>query len=219
MGVPGKGPMTNQGITADGRPPTYWAPWPLPYTPAYQKIFDERAAATKKGNALGDTGGKCLPFGLPHMLASKLYPDEIVQTPGEVTFFMFSTFPIVVWTDGRTHPKDGLPSYNGHSIGFWVGDTLYVDTVGILGTTPLDTNRDPHSEKLHIKWTVQRVAKNTLHVHLTLYDEAAFTEPVTMTNIFQRKTTHKWAVLDDGSCFENNEAVAAPARASGFIKF
>ena len=195
---PGRGP-------ADGRPPTFWAPWPLPYTPAYQKIYDERVEAAKKGRQLGDISAMCLPFGLPMMLVSKVYPDEIVQTPGQVTFFMNNTFPIVVWTDGRGHPTNLEPSYNGHSVGYWIGDTLFVDTVGINGKTGLDVMRNPHSDKLRIRWKVQKFGNDTLHLHLTLYDDDAFAEPVTTTNIWRRMTDSKWQVLDDASCFENNE--------------
>ena len=32
--------------------------------------------------------------------------------------------------DGRTHPANLAPSYYGHSIGWWEGDTLVVDTIG-----------------------------------------------------------------------------------------
>ncbi len=219
MAPPGGLPANNGNKTADGRPPLYLTPWPLPYKPAYQKIVADRAAATKKGTALGDIGSRCLPFGLPMMLTNKNYPDEIVQTPGEVTFFMYGTFPIVIWTDGRGHPKDLKPSYNGHSIGYWDGNTLHVDTVGINASTPMDGARDPHSDKLHLKWSVERVAPDVLHTHITFYDDDAFTEPVTTTNIWARKKTRTWEVLDDGSCFENASAFADKAPEPGFIKF
>ena len=210
--APNRGP-------ADGRPPTYWAPWPLPYTDAYQKIFDERVASAKAGKALGDTGARCLPFGMPFVLVSKVYPDEIVQTPGQVTLYIFGTYPVIVWTDGRDHPANLVSSYNGHSVGHWVGDTLFVDTVGINGNTPLDSDRDPHSAKLHIKWSIERVAPDVLHFHVTLYDADAFTMPVTTTNIWTRKTPGKWDVLDDQSCFENNQTKADSVPEDGFIKF
>ena len=32
--------------------------------------------------------------------------------------------------DGRPHPEHLTPSYHGHSIGHWKGDTSVVDTVG-----------------------------------------------------------------------------------------
>ena len=219
MGIPGQGPLSNSGASADGRPPSYWSPWPLPYTPAYQAIVDERAAAAKKGVQLGDTGSKCLPFGLPSMLASKHYPEEVVQTPGQVTFYFFGTFPVTVWTDGRGHPADLKPSHNGHSIGRWVGETLMVDTIGILGVTPIDSNHDPHSARLHLTWRVQRVAPDILHINLTLFDDEAFTEPVALTIISQRKSSSEWQILDDASCFDNNQDVPPPKAAEGFIKF
>ncbi len=208
--APGRGP-------ADGRPPTYWAPWPLPYTPTYQKIYDDRVEAAKKGKQLGDLSAQCLPFGMPKVLVAKVYPDEIVQTPGEVTLFMYGAFPIVVWTDGRAHPKDLKPSYNGHSVGYWQDGALVVDTVGVLGATPIDTARDPHGPGLHIKWSIEKVAADTLHLHVTLYDEVAFTEPVTTTNIWRRKTEPQWDVLDDASCFENN--TPSKTTPDGFSRF
>ena len=217
-GRPGVPFAPNRG-SADGRPATFWAPWPLPYTPAYQKIYDERVASAKQGRALGDTGARCLPFGMPFVLVSKVYPDEIVQTPGQVTLYIFGTFPLTIWTDGRTHPKNLGSSYNGHSIGHWVGDTLLVDTVGVNGNTPLDSDRDPHSAKLHIVWSIERVAADVLHFHVTLHDDEAFTQPVTTTNIWARKARPKWEVLDDQSCFENNQTKTDTVPEAGFVKF
>ena len=34
----------------------------------------------------------------------------------------------VIYLDGRAHPNDGERSNQGHSIGWWVGETLVVDT-------------------------------------------------------------------------------------------
>ena len=217
-GVPGVAFAPNRG-PADGRPPVFWTPWPLPYTPTYQKLYDERVAAAKKGVQLGDTGARCLPFGMPFVLVSKVYPDEIVQTPGEVTFYVFGSDPVIVFTDGRGHPTDLKPSFKGHSIGHWVGDTLHVDTVGLVGNSPLDGQRDPHSAKLHLEWTVQRVAADVLHVHVTAYDDDAFIMPVTQVNVWTRKDPPKWDVLDDQSCFENNQTRTDTIPEAGFVKF
>ena len=218
MGAPGEKFAVGRG-SADGRGATFWAPWPLPYTPTFQKLYDERVSAAKAGRQLGDISASCLPFGMPRAFVTKVYPDEIVQTPGEVTLFVNNTFPIVIWTDGRGHPRDLKPSYNGHSIGYWRGDTLYIDTVGIRGNTPIDSARNPHSEKLHMVSTIQRVGPDVLHVHVTLYDEDAFLEPVTTTNIWHRKSGSRWQILDDASCFENNLNLPDATGAVGFPKF
>ena len=219
VGVPGKPALTNTGRSPDDRPPTFLAPWPLPYTPADQNMAAERAAGAQKGRPGGDHGARCLPFGLPMMLVNKNFPDEIVQTPGQVTIFTFGTFPITIWTDGRPHPANLTPSYNGHSVGYWEGDTLHVDTVGINGSTTFVAALLPHSPKLHIQWTIQRVDKDVIHVHLTFHDEDAFTEPVVLTNIWHRMTDRKWQVLDDASCFENSTGVSEKPAAPGFAKY
>ncbi|WP_174298954.1 hypothetical protein [Sphingomonas bacterium] len=221
MGIPGQGVINNTGQTADGRPPNYLAPWPLPYVPAFKKMSDERVALAKTGKQTGDTGSRCLPFSLPFLILSENFPSEVVQTPGAVMVFFFSAMPTVIWTDGRGHPKDLKPSYSGHSIGHWVGDTLYVDTVGLRGDTPLETHFDPHSDKLHFTWTMQHVAKDRMHVHVTLFDDGAFTEPVESTDIWARKNERKWALLDDASCFENASGISANAKPpeEGFLKF
>jgi hypothetical protein len=199
---------------------TRWAPWPPPLTPAYQTRADERIALAKAGRAVGDGGAKCLPFGMPFGLTNKGYPDEIVQTPGQVGLWLFGSFPVIIWTDGRPHPKDLKPSYNGHSIGVWDGDTLRVDTVGIVAPTAINSGPGtPHSDKLHIKWSIQKVGPDTLHLHVTLYDEEAFKEPLVTTNIWHRKMGPVWQVLDDVSCFENNRETIDDAGAAGFKTF
>ena len=63
---------------------THWSPWPSPLTAAYKAKADEIAAADKAGRTLGDGGAKCLPFGLPFVVVLGSYPNEIVQTPGQV---------------------------------------------------------------------------------------------------------------------------------------
>ena len=219
IGVPGVPPAPNRG-PPDGEPQVYWTPFPLPFTPAYQKIVDEREAALKQGRALADISAACLPFGMPRVLVSRVYPDEVVQTPGQVTFFLNSSFPIVVWTDGRGHPADWKPSFNGHTIGRWIGDTLFAETVGINNLTSLDHSRVPHSEKLVLRWTVRKVAPDRLHLVATVDDPEALREPVTVVNVARRKTDPNWQVLDDGSCFENNRTnVDAEGNTDGFTKF
>ena len=217
-GRPGVVPAPNRG-PADGRPEVYWSPWPLPYTPAFQKIYDERIAAAKKGVQLGDTGAKCLPFPMPFVIVSKVYPDEIVQTPGEVTLYLFGTDPLIIWTDGRPHPAGLHPSYKGHSIGQWAGDTLLVDTVGIVGNAPLDGQRNPHSDEVHVTWSIRRVGPDRLDFDVTVDDPQAFTAPVHQTNVWMRKEPPKWDVLDDQSCFENNQTRTDTVPEPGFVKF
>lgn len=201
---------------------TRWAPWPPPLTPPYQKIATQRLADQKAGRYLGDREVHCVPVGNPRALTSLNFSTEIIQTPGEVGLWFWGQLggQMIVWTDGRPHPKDLKPTEKGHSIGYWLGDTLYVDTVGIDASTPVDSGwRTPHSGALHMQWTMQRVAKDTLHVHVTLYDAQAFTEPMVTTDIWRRKSGPGWEMLDDDSCFENNHNLPGAANVPGFLTF
>ena len=51
--------------------------------------------------------------------------------------------PRQVYLDGRRHPKDMNPTWLGHSIGRWEGDTLVVDTAGFNDKTWLDFEGHP----------------------------------------------------------------------------
>src|SRR5262245_32795406 len=59
----------------------------------------------------------------------------------------------VVYMDGRKHPDDVFPTWYGHSIGRWEGDTLVIDTVGYNDKFWFDSRGTPHTEKLH---TIER---------------------------------------------------------------
>lgn len=215
-GAPGEVPQT----PVEPRNLVHWAPWPPPLTPAYQKLSDDRAAAAKAGRAIGDLGAQCLPFGAPRAITGRSYPNEITQTPGVVSVWVFGTFPLMIWTDGRPHPKDLKPSYNGHSIGYWQGDTLYVDTVGIVAGVMVDSaRRIVHSDKLHMKTTIELVGPDVLHVHVVLYDPDAFTEPMVTTNIWRRQSGPRWQLYDDISCWENNRNQVDDTGATGFTTF
>ena len=64
------------------------------------------------------------------------YPAEIIQLPEQKRIIMIFEGATHIWReismDGRPHPEgDALnPTYLGHSVGHWEGDTLVVDTVG-----------------------------------------------------------------------------------------
>jgi hypothetical protein len=60
-----------------------------------------------------------------------------------------------VFMDGRQHPAELDPTWWGHSIGRWDGDTLVIDTVGFNGKSWFDNKGHPHTERLHTieRWT------------------------------------------------------------------
>ena len=96
---------------------------------------------------------RCKPSGGPRQVATA-YGTELVDMPNLKRFYIMQTggphsFRII-YMDGRPHPKDLEPSYYGHSVGHWEGDTLVVDTVGFNERFWMDSDGSPTTEKLHL---------------------------------------------------------------------
>ena len=70
--------------------------------------------------------------------------------------FEYDHFVRQIFTDGRKHPEDMVPSWMGDSIGKWEGDTLVVDSIGFNDKTWLDQVGHPHSEELHLVERIRR---------------------------------------------------------------
>ena len=128
----------------------------------------------------------CAPFGTSRLIQQGR-PVEIIQIPGRVLFrYEQEHWVRDVWMNEREHPKDLVPTWMGHSIGRWDGDTLVVDTVGFNDLTWLDSPGHPHSEALHLTERYTRVSQDTLEIQLTVDDPEIYTKPVTSNTLTYR---------------------------------
>jgi hypothetical protein len=124
------------------------------------------------------THTRCKPSGGPRQFATP-YGVEIVDLPELQRIFIMDvggphTFR-VIYMDQKEHPKDLTPSYYGHSIGWWEGDTLVVDTVGFNEKMWIDRGQAPHTEKLHMIEKFTRTDMNSMTYELTIDDPGAYT--------------------------------------------
>ena len=91
-------------------------------------------AVDKSTDYVNPTTGKdqgCLPPGVPRIYIQP-FALEFIETPGRlVQLFEFDHHVRQIFTDGRQHPKDPDLTWMGDSIGWYEGDTLIVDTVGL----------------------------------------------------------------------------------------
>jgi hypothetical protein len=106
---------------------------------------------------------------------------EILELPELQRVFVFDiggpqTYR-TIYTDGRSHPVNLRPSYYGHSIGWWEGDTFVVDTTGFNEGFWIDRDGMPHTEKLHTVERLTRVDAVTLRYELVVDDPGAYTRP------------------------------------------
>jgi hypothetical protein len=162
-GQTGGGLWNGGGSTADASTPMQ--PWA-------RAISDDRRVQAMEPHT------RCKPSGGPRQFATP-YGVEILEMPDLQRVFIFDnggphTFR-TIYTDGRSHPADLTPSYYGHSIGKWEGDSFVVDTVGFNEKMWIDRGQAPHTEKLHIIEKFTRTDMNTMAYVLTVEDPGAYT--------------------------------------------
>ena len=142
----------------------------------------------------------CLPVE-PFPSFSFLY--RIVQSPAIlVQLFVQEPHYRQVYLDGRAHPKDPDPTWMGHSIGHWDGDTLVIDSIGFNDKTWLISDLLPHTEMLHVTERYRRPDLAHLKIDVTIEDPGTFTKPL------ERHMTWELAPgedLSDYICTENNK--------------
>jgi len=83
-----------------------------------------------------------------------------------------------IFMDGRAHPKDPDPTWYGHSVGHWEGDTLVIDTVGYNDKFWFDFRGHPHTEQLHTIERYTRKNLGTLVNEITIDDPGAYSKPL-----------------------------------------
>jgi len=108
-----------------------------------------------------------------------------------------------IFMDGREHPEFLDPTWFGHSIGRWEGDTLVVDTVGYNDKFWFDRRGFPHTEQLHTieRWT--RLDLGTMENKVTIDDPGAYTESFELT--FTAILSPPGDELLEYICQENNQ--------------
>ena len=95
----------------------------------------------------------------------------------------------VIYMDGRAHPTgdDLRPTFLGHSIGHWDGDTLVIDTVGFNEKQWL-AGAYPNTVQMHLMERISRPNLKTLTYEATIDDPGAYTKPWSMRWTITEKT-------------------------------
>ena len=146
---------------------------------------------------------RCKPGGGPAFFNAPGF--EIVDVPEERRIFILNIAGAhswrVIYMDGRPHPTgdDLRPTYFGHSIGRWDGDTLVVDTVGFNEKQWL-AGVYPTTEKLHLTERFTRPDVRTLSYEATIDDPGAYTAPWSIRWTINEKSKSSW--IAGGEIFE-----------------
>ena len=148
----------------------------VPLKPWARAIVDERHVTFLSY----EPHARCKPSGGPREFVTP-YGLEIVDLPELERIYIFDiggphTYRIV-YMDGRSHPENPTPSYYGHSIGRWDGDTLIVDTVGFNERFWMNRDGLPHTDRMRLIERITRTDFDTLRYDVTIDDPGAYDAP------------------------------------------
>ncbi len=147
-----------------------------PYQPWAKELVQKRQADNSKDNP----DAHCLPMGIMQM-DSHPYPKKIIQTPTEVLMIYEASGTTVreIFLDGRPLPKkeDVEPWFNGYSVGHWEGDTLVVETTGLMDDGWLDVRGSPLTSAAKLTERIRRLNFGYLEIKVTIDDPKAYTKP------------------------------------------
>lgn len=147
----------------------------LPLTATAKTQHDQNQLALKSGKNGIDSMSRCLPPGVPRILAMPK-PFKIVQSDKYLSF-LFDWNHQSRWVYiNREHFEPIGPTFFGQSIAKWEGDTLVIDTTDLNTDTFLDDSGLPHSDKLHVVEHLRLKTPNVLENRITITDPDTFTE-------------------------------------------
>lgn len=189
-------------------------------TPKAQAAYTSFMAKQKFGEDVQPQTANCLPPGMPQIMTQP-YPIEFLFNPGKVVILIEAyEQERTIYTDGRTHPPASTltPTFQGDSIGHWEGDTLVVDTVGVLP----DQGPGPHTASgiasgvshdaaMRIIERIRKIDNDHMQITRTIIDPKVLVKPWTVTLPFVREKGD----LLEYICEEGNRDSATPTGRPG----
>jgi hypothetical protein len=176
---------------------------PPPWKPAIAKQITHMYAEEEAGRPFPIID-HCFPTGMPSYMLITHNAFEILYTPGRITLLGEGDGNRLrrIYTDGRPHPADPDPSFHGHSIGHWEGDTLVVDTVALLPQVYLAVNEAvgvPNNGDMHVVERLHLQGADTLADDLVINANKLLSKPWSTTRKFYRQRAQKYEIVE-GVC-------------------
>jgi hypothetical protein len=185
---------------------------PPPWKPEIAKQIERMYAEEKAGRPF-PVIDHCFPTGMPSYMLITHNAFELLLTPGRVTLLGEGDGNRLrrIYTDGRPHPADPDPSFHGHSIGHWEGQTLVVDTIALLPQAYLAVNEAvgvPNNGDMHIVERIHLSDVHTLADDLEITANKLLTHPWKTTRKYYRQRAQKYDIVE-GVCEQGsyNDAV------------
>ena len=147
----------------------------IPFKPWAKALYEERLPHSLEPHT------RCKPSGAIRQFLTP-YGVEILEMTELKQIFIFDIGGPHTWRtiymDGRPHPADLEPTYYGHSIGKWEGDTLVVDSIGYNTGFWFERGGLPFTESVHVVEYFTRRDKNTIDYRFVMTDPQTYDGPV-----------------------------------------
>ena len=173
-----------------------------PFQPWAKALYEYRQRTLLKDDPMA----ACIPPGGPRQFQAP-YGVQVLQDPNRPRVFVLSRGGNRNWRnidmDGRALPggDDVTPAFFGYSVGKWEGDTLVIQTVGLLERFWVSNGGVPHTESARLTERLSRPDYDTLRYEVTVDDPGAYTR--TWTGGWDLQ----WVAGDDADeyfCDDNN---------------
>lgn len=146
----------------------------VPFMPWSEALYEARQVHEMEPHARckvsGATRQFLTPYGVEILELSDIGQIYIFDIGGPHTFR-------TIYTDGRSHPANFENTNYGHSIGWWEGDTLVVDSVGYNEDFWFGRRGLPHTDQLHTIEKFTRISLGRIDYRITIDDPGAYTAP------------------------------------------
>lgn len=161
----------------------------------------EKMQSESTGHPSPNPNTACWPEGVPAVYS--ISDMLILQLPDKITILYTDDQAVRYVYLNRAHPKPLEPSWYGHSVGHFEGDTLVVDTAGFHNRPEamIDHYGTPVSDGLHVveRFSVLK-GRSGLKADFTVEDPKVFKKPWSMTIDYEAKD----GVIDEYRCGESN---------------
>jgi hypothetical protein len=174
-------------------------PADTPFQPWAKAVYEDRNAKFSIQSPLV----ACKPSPGPAFLNAPGF--EIVDVPELKSIFILNIAGPhswrVIYMDGRPHPTgdDLRPTFLGHSVGHWEGDTLVIDSVG-FNEKQWAVGAYPNTSQLHLTEKFSRPTLGSIVYEATIDDPGAYTKPFSGKWTITETTLSKW--IPGGEMFE-----------------
>lgn len=149
------------------------------------------------GQGAKNNAATCIPDGMPGVMQTPM-GHEYLFTPGRVTIIMENGEVRRIWTDGRPHPQDPDLKFSGHSIGYWVNGTLFVDTRFILPKAEFFVGM-PGANDTRVIEKIFRNKEHKIQIDTVVSSPTVFAEPFRYTRTYDHQS-----LMEEALCAENN---------------